>query len=145
MATIRGDVSEGAIFGALLELGCHVLIPFGQGQPYDLVVDRADAGMVRIRCKTGWERDGSILFNSCSTDHESGRQDYRGRADLFAVYFPPTRQIYIVPVEAAATRTSTLRLRPTANRQKAGVRHAEDHELRLWAHGLVPPPLLRAV
>lgn len=142
MAVIRGDVSEGAIFGALLELGCHVLVPFGQAQPYDLMVDRVGAGVVRIQCKTGWERDGCVLFNSCSTDHGRGRQDYRGRADLFAVYFPPTRQVYIVPVEDAATRMTTLRLRPPANRQSARVRHAEDHELARWAHALVPPPLL---
>ncbi len=145
MTVIRGDASEGAIFGALIDLGCHVLIPFGQSQPYDLVVDRVGAGFVRIQCKTGWERNGCILFNSCSTDHGAGRQDYRGRADLFAVYFPPTRQVYVVPVEQAATRTSRLRLRPTANCQKSRVRHAEDHELRRWAPALVPPPLLRAV
>jgi len=144
MANTRGEVTEGAVFGALVRHGCRVLIPFGQNQPYDLVVDRGEAGFVRIQCKTGWERDGCVLFNSCSTDHGRGRQDYRGRAELFAVYFADEDEVYLVPVAEAATRTTRLRLRATANGQSRGVRLAEDHRLARKVAELLPPAPLRA-
>jgi hypothetical protein len=102
------------------------------------VVDRGRAGFMRIQCKTGWERDGCVLFNSCSTDHGSGRRDYRGRADLFAVYFAARDEVYVVPVDAAATRTTRLRLRPAANAQSRYVRLAEDYRLHRWLSELLP-------
>ena len=139
MAT-SGDVAEGAVLGALLKGGCAVLIPFGQNHPFDLVVRRSAAHYVEIQCKTGWSRDGCVLFNSCSTDHGRGRQDYRGRADVFAVYAPWLDQVFVVPVEAAATRTTTLRLRPAANRQSRRVNRAEDFLLERHLDALRPLP-----
>ena len=144
MAATNGDIAEGAVLGALVRLGCTVLVPFGQGQPYDLVVDRGPAGFVKIQVKTGWERDSCVLFNSCSTDHGRGRQDYVDRADLFAVYFQPFDDVFIVPVGSAATRTSRLRLYPAANNQSRRVRLAEDHLLELYADQLRPGPALTA-
>ena len=140
MTAKNGDMAEGAVLGALVRLGCTVLVPFGQGQPYDLVVHRGPGDFVTIQVKTGWEREGRVLFNSCSTDHGRGRQDYVDRADLFAVYFPPLDQVFIVPVAEAATRTSTLRLYPTANNQSRRIRLAEDHQLELFADQLLPGP-----
>ena len=144
MAATNGDIAEGAVLGALVRLGCSVLKPFGHNEPYDLVVDRGLAGFVKIQVKMGWERGGRVLFNSCSTDHGHGRKDYVGRADLFAVYFPPLDQVFIVPVADAATRTSTLRLHPTANNQAKRVRLAEDHLLEGYVDQLLPGPPLAA-
>jgi PD-(D/E)XK endonuclease len=137
-----GDMSEGAIFGALLRIGAAVLVPFGQNQPYDLVVDRGEAGFVRIQCKTGWQRNGCIEFNSSSTDHGHGHRHYRGRADLFAVFVPDFDQVFIVPVESAAGRRTYLRIRAAANNQARRVRRAEDHVLELYEDQLLPAPLL---
>ena len=145
MARYDGGMAEGGVFGALLEMQCTVLVPIGQTTAYDLLVDREELGFVRIQCKMGWERNGCILFNSCSTDHGRGRLDYVGRADLFAVYFPPSAEVFIVPVESAATRSSSLRLRPSANNQRTRVRSAWDHELHLWRDALLPPRLLDPV
>jgi len=52
----------------LLDHGCTVLVPYGQGPDYDLVVDRGEAGFARIQVKTGWVRNGCVHFNSASTD-----------------------------------------------------------------------------
>ena len=104
------------------------------------MVDRGSAGFVRIQCKTGWERDNCILFNGCSTDHDRGRLDDRDRAELFAVDFRPFDQVFIVPVEDAATRVTRLRLRRQANNQSRRVRLAEDHVLECFEDRLVPSP-----
>jgi len=140
-----GDMTEGAVFGALVKVGCTVLVPFGQSQPYDLVVDRGGAGFVRIQCKTGWERNGCVEFNSSSTDHGRGHQHYRGRADLFCVYVPSLDELFVIPVELAASRRTYLRLRATANNQARRVRLAEDFRLEHHLDRLRPSPLLRAV
>lgn len=133
-------MAEGAVGYALLTHGCVVLVPYGQGQPYDLVVDRGLAGFVRVQVKTAWRRKDCLLFNSCSTDHGKGRQDYRGRADVFGVYAPAVERVFIVPVEAAATRCTSLRLRPTANNQSLRVNHAEDFALERYLDQLRPGP-----
>ena len=44
-----------------------MLIPFGDNQRYDLVVER-EGNFVRVQCKTGRVRkEGQILFNTCSS------------------------------------------------------------------------------
>ena len=69
-----GNVTEAAVLAALVRHGHHVLIPFGDGLPYDLVVDAGD-DLIRVQCKTGRLKGACVDFNSCSTDHGRGRQD----------------------------------------------------------------------
>lgn len=126
----------------LLEGGCTVLVPYGQNQAYDLVVDRGSAGFARIQVKTGWERDGCVHFNSAATDHGQGHghRDYRGRADYFGVYVPSLVRVFVVPVESAATRRTYLRVRPTLNRQARRVRLAEEYAIEHHLAALRPLP-----
>lgn len=55
--------------------------------------------------------------------------DYRGDADLFGVYCPETRGVYLVPVDEVGKRSCRLRVAPTRNNQRQNVRWARDHEL----------------
>jgi hypothetical protein len=63
-------------------------------------------------------------------------------ADLFGVYFPPGDQVYLVPIEGVAPFQGRLRLEPTRNNQKRGIRFASDFEIGTWTEdrlaGLVP-------
>ena len=145
MSSNVGDRTEGALLGALVREGCTVLVPFGQHHPYDLVVDRGDGGFVRIQCKTGWERNGGIEFNSSSTDHGRGHQHYRGRADLFGIFVPSLDELFLMPVELAASRRTYLRLTATANNQALRVRYAEDFRFERYVGRLRPVASLRAV
>ena len=54
----RGNEAEAAILTALVRRGLDVLVPFGEGQPYDLVVRVADRAFLRIQCKTAWPNGG---------------------------------------------------------------------------------------
>src|SRR4051794_11758398 len=129
----RGNVGEAKVLAALAQMGCDVLIPFGGGHPYDLVVAAREQKFLRVQCKTGWERGGCVIFNACSTDHGSGQRSYAGLADIFGVYFPPEDAIYLVPVASLSGPEGRLRLRPTRNNQRKRVRQAADYLLSRWS------------
>jgi hypothetical protein len=133
-----GERSEAIITAKLLEVGYGVLKPFGDNRRYDLVIEDADGQFWRIQCKTGWiENDGAYIeFATASTYYHTkagrtdhGRRDYRGQINYFAVYCPDTRKIYLVPVNHVGKTGAILRLLPTANNQKKGVRWARDYEI----------------
>jgi PD-(D/E)XK endonuclease len=129
----KGNTGEAAVLNALVELGLNVLVPFGSGQPYDLVVHLADDAFLRVQCKTAWRVGGCLVFKARSTDHGRGPQSYVGLADIFGVYFPPTRSVYLVPLEAVADHQGRLRLEPTRNNQRDRVTYAADYEAGRWS------------
>ncbi len=69
------------MLAALVRRGHHVLVPFGEGQPYDLVVDLGGADFLRVQCKTAWPQKGCLVFNPHMTDHGRGRRSYAVLAD----------------------------------------------------------------
>ncbi|HLL77971.1 MAG TPA: group I intron-associated PD-(D/E)XK endonuclease [Ktedonobacteraceae bacterium] len=133
-----GEQSEAIIIAKLVELGYNVLLPFGDNQRYDLIIEDAALNFHRIQCKTGWvESKGAYIeFKTASsyyhtrqgrTEHE--RKGYRGQVDYFAVYSPDTGKVYLVPMAHASTVNCFLRLVPTKNNQGKHVRWAKDYEL----------------
>jgi hypothetical protein len=127
----KGNEAESMILAALVERGFDVAVPFGSGQPYDLVVDLGGFDLLKVQCKTGWEAKSCISFNARSTDHGQGRRPYDGLAHIFAVYFPPTRSVYLVPLDAVGFN-GWLRLAPTRNNQQKGIRFAADFAIDRW-------------
>jgi len=133
----RGNETEAVVLSALVRRNYEVLIPFGEGQPYDLVVDLAGREFLRVQCKTAWPSRGCLIFNCRSTDHGRGPQSYLGLADIFAVYFPPRQTVYLVPIDGVAAFEGRLRLEPTRNNQRRGIRFAAEFEIDRWtAEGL---------
>lgn len=120
------------VLAALIERGLEVLVPFGEGHPYDLVVSADHLHFLRLQCKTAWSQRGCLVFNCRSTDHGRGPQSYVGLADLFGVYFPPQRSIYLVPIGAVANSQGRLRLEPARNNQRRRVRFASEFRLERW-------------
>lgn len=133
-----GEQSEAIIIAKLVELGYNVLLPFGDNQRYDLVIEDADGNFWRIQCKTGWvESNGAYIeFASASSYYHTragktghGRKDYRGQIEYFAVYCPDLGKVYLVPIDHVGTASGILRLLPTKNNQSKNVRWARDYEL----------------
>src|SRR5262245_14027691 len=122
----RGNAAEAAVLSALVRARLIVLVPFGGGAPYDLMVDTG-LEQIRVQVKCGRVRQECIEFNSAATDHGRGRQDYRGRADVFGVHAPELEQVFIVPVGDVARFRGYLRLTPTRNNQQRRVRYAGDY------------------
>ncbi|HEX6228372.1 MAG TPA: group I intron-associated PD-(D/E)XK endonuclease, partial [Solirubrobacterales bacterium] len=53
-------------------------------------------------------------------------------ADIFGVYFPPTEAVYLVPLDAVAESEGRLRIEPTLNNQRLGIRYAKDFQIDRW-------------
>jgi hypothetical protein len=121
------------VLAALVRRKFHVLVPFGDGHPYDLAVHLAGPTFARVQCKTARQNGGCLIFKSRTTDHGRGPQPYFGLADVFGVYFPPTQGIYLIPIDAVAAFEGRLRLEPTRNNQKRRVRFADEYEIDRWS------------
>jgi hypothetical protein len=130
----KGDVSEAHVIAALLKRGLNVLMPFGDRNRYDLVVEHRGK-FARYQVKTARLSRialDSICFNTSTNSTENGnpvQRTYHGSIDYFAVYYPQTDSIYVVPVEECALRESTLRLKPSKNGQVARTKKAQDYSL----------------
>jgi hypothetical protein len=124
---IKGNTAEAAVLKAFAEREFEVLVPFGTGQPYDLVVHLGSGVFLRVQCKTArLSRHQCVKFNARATDHGRGRIPYTGLADLFAAYFPPEESVYLVPVSEVTGHHVRLRLTPALNNQRRRVRFAQD-------------------
>jgi hypothetical protein len=131
----KGNTTEAAVLHALIARNFEVLVPFGGGQPYDLVVHLAGTSFLRVQCKTGRQVADCVVCNCRRTDHGRGRRSYTGLADAFGVYFPPSQSVYLVPVHEAVGFGIRLRLKPARNNQKQGIRFAADYEIDRWSVG----------
>ena len=126
----KGNLSEARILAAFVAAGYLVSVPFGSGHKYDFVVDDSTR-LLRVQCKTGRVKNGTLLFNAYSqSGNGSVKMSYRGLADLFAVLNPEDDKVYLVPVEEVGVTDVSLRLAPTLNRQAQRVRWAELYLLR---------------
>ena len=108
----RGDETEARILTELVARGYSVSVPFGDNDPYDLVVD-IDGGLYRVQCKTGWVEDDCIRFKTASKTTRDGRVShvgYDGRIDAFSVYCPDIDSVYWMPVGDAGKRNTYLRI-----------------------------------
>lgn len=124
------------MIAALLRAGYEVLVPpYGENRRYDLVLDLGDR-FVRVQAKTArLTRDRCALVAATSSVAGLGaarrRVNYRGQADLFAIYSPDLDRTYLVPVEECPGAEVRLRLCPTRNGQSNGVPFAATYELVL--------------
>lgn len=128
----KGNAAEARLLAELVGRGYDVLVPFGGGQPYDLALDLGDL-VLKVQCKTAWLTAGGscLMFNCRSTDHGRGPQRYEGLADVFGVSLPPD-SVYLVPLHSVGGFVGRLRLEPTRNNQKRGVRFAAEFEIGRW-------------
>lgn len=124
-----GERSEAIVLAALVKQGLPVLIPFGDNQRYDLVVETAD-GFARVQVKTAVYDRGAVCFWSCSTEAHRGRgrRGYHGEADVFGVYCPHLDRVYFIPVGDVPGRQVVLRVEPAGNGQSKNVRRASEYE-----------------
>jgi hypothetical protein len=127
----RGNAAEATVLNAFTQRGMDVLLPFGGGHPYDLVIDLGRL-FLRVQCKRAWPARGCVVFNCRSTDHGRGPQSYRGLADIFGVYFPPRDSVFLVPIDGVAEFEGRLRLDPARNNQKRKIRFASEFAIENW-------------
>lgn len=109
---MKGDRTEAVVLAELVKAGHVVLMPFGENQRYDLVVDRGDGKFLRIQCKTGRLRNGVVRFNAYSSQPGNNtRKMYTGQIDAFAVYCPDNEGVYFIPIGDVTTMEVALHTR----------------------------------
>lgn len=126
-----GDRTEAIVMATLLRYYESVLIPFGNGKRYDMVIE-SDGEFLRIQCKTGRLRKGVVEFNAHSQDSRNRRGrgvGYRGQCELFGVYCPQLDKVFMVPVNEVSETRGYLRVEPPKNGQVKGIKMASDYEL----------------
>jgi hypothetical protein len=117
-----------AVASALHRAGWEVFVPlFAAHSRIDLIACR-DGVPSRIQVKSARRLGDTICFrtHSNTANRPAG---YRGEIDAFGVYSPDLDTVYVVPIDEVADRGCTLRLEPTRNGQRAGIRMAEDYLL----------------
>jgi hypothetical protein len=150
MDTIRrGNATEAAVLNAFVKADWHVWTPFGDGAACDLIADWRNR-LIRVQCKSGWIREGCVIFNAYATDHGHGPGSYLGRADVFGVALPDANDIFLIPVCEVGMSKTSLRLKPTLNNQRKKVRLADPYRFENWdpedlirrVEGVAPPVVL---
>ncbi len=129
----KGNVSESAVLNAFVRAGFFVFVPFGNGAPYDLIVDTGKK-MLKVQVKTGRLRGGCVLFPAQRINGHHGTKRYKydeGEIDLFAVYCPDNEQIYLVPTLGDLAE-GRLRIDATKNNQQQLIRWAKDFEFETF-------------
>ncbi len=122
----KGAASELIAAARFASLGWAVLLPFGDNERYDVVIDRGH-GFERIQVKTGSLNGGRIQFTPKSESYSAPARSYLGEADFFAVVFD--NRVFLVPVEHVGTSSAYLRLTAPKNGQRSKIRWAVDYEI----------------
>lgn len=121
-----GNVTVANVLLALVKKDKQVLLPFGEGERYDLLID--EGKFLRVQCKTGKLKGGAITFNNYSQT-AAGWRKYKNAVDAYGVYCPQTGKTYLVPVTDCATGKTSLRIEPAKNGMQKNIRYAKAYEL----------------
>jgi hypothetical protein len=124
-----GERSEALILARLMEVGYVVLLPFGNNQRYDLVIDLGGGEFERAQCKTGRLRGGAIVFDTANHALNGKRKHYRGQADVFLVYCYETKGVYRVPVDECGLNACALRVKQRTAPGGPKARPAADYQI----------------
>ena len=117
---------------AALHVKCDVYRPVFEGGRYDLVFDTGNR-LLRVQCKWAPLRGDVIVIRSYSTRRTAYglvRRPYvAGEFDALAAYAPDLERCYLIPYDAIDGRTQLhLRVGPTLNNQRQGIRLASHYE-----------------
>ncbi len=125
-----GDTAVAGVLAKLLKKGYAILLPFGDSQRYDLVLDK-NGQFFRVQCKSGRVRNGCIRFNSSSTQWYKGhrRKNYKGQVDYFGVYCPDLDKTYLIPVNVVGETQGILRITKPKNNQAKYIRWCNAFEI----------------
>jgi hypothetical protein len=129
----KGDLAELKVATDLLERGYRIAIPFGEDHDFDLILCRGDK-LERIQVKYA-RSDGEVIAVKCySHSLTNGRIRQTKRyteetIDWLAVYDATSKRCFYIPASdlGAGKNVLHLRLRDAKNRQRRGIRYAEDY------------------
>lgn len=119
----KGNIGEAKVLARLVELGCGVLLPFGDNERYDLVVENPQGHLLKVQVKysSQLEADGCLEFQLYSSKNHTTNKvkgSYVGEIDVFILYHSYTDEVYLLTAEQFHDKKSLfLRIKPTKNKQ----------------------------
>ena len=123
-----GNVCQAKVLAALLARREKVLVPFGDGCHYDLLIDKAD-GFVRVQCKSGIFKEGAIRFKNFTVCRNGDHRSYGNSVDAYGVYCASNGKTYLIPAADCASAETSLRVEDAKNGMRKGIRFAKDFEI----------------
>ena len=125
----KGDEAELQILLKLKRLGYAVSIPFGENQPYDLVVETPKGGLHRVQVRwVGWKKDVLEVPLRIVSKNYHRTLDLK-RVDWFAVW-DGEDAFFISTSEMKGLKAAfSIRREAPKNGQKKRIRYAEDYRL----------------
>jgi hypothetical protein len=109
----RGEAAEAAFLARATHLGFTVLIPWGDSNRYDSVVE-LDRGFLRVQVKSA-TRYAETRYR-VKTTGANGQVYTSKEIDFFVAYVVPENLWYIIPIQAVGQRKG-IRFYPTTRRQ----------------------------
>ena len=131
---LKGDRAELEVARDLVRRGFRIAIPYGEDWNFDLIFCRSNSEKLeRVQVKYAEARAGVIPVRPCSQSLTNGKvkqiKKYTASMiDWLAVYDAVTDRCYYLHASllGPGMRQMHLRLRPTKNCQRMGIRYAED-------------------
>jgi hypothetical protein len=109
----RGEAAQAAFLARATALNSGVLIPWGDSERYDTVVDFG-RGLFRVQVKSATAYAENRY--RVKTTGASGRVYTSAEIDFFVAYVVPENIWYIIPIQAIGQRKG-IRFYPTTRRQ----------------------------
>ena len=132
---LKGDRAEIEVARDLIKRGFRIAIPYGEDWDFDLIFQRPDSvNLERVQVKYAATRGNVVPVRTRSVSLTNGKvkryKRYTARTiDWIAAYCPATDNCYYIHAsELGEGRDEiSLRLAPTLNCQRKGIRYAEDY------------------
>ncbi len=126
----KGDKGLAFTIAFATEQGWSCCVPLSEHQSYDLIAEK-DGVCKRIQARYTTPKNGKLAVKLASSwadkqgNHSITRS--KGDYDTLSVYDPLNKRVYFInDEEFENVRAITLRLEPSKNGQKKGIRMAED-------------------
>jgi len=127
-----GDLAEVAVCKEIKSIGNAVLTPFGDNQPYDLVMDNGEA-LIKVQVKSGRLKNGCVEAHLESASHNNTDGTYHTQydndeIDYFAIYCSELDSVYFISIEDSPETQVKLRVdEPSVS--NPNIRWASDYNI----------------
>lgn len=125
-----GLIGEQVITTEFVKRNITTLIPVGDNEPYDLVININDK-FLRIQVKTTeFVKDGVMKFcTNITNPHKKTSRKYKNNEiDLFGLYCIENGYVGLLRVEECTAKETIIRLQKPKTNQQMHIKMAEEYE-----------------
>lgn len=127
---VKGNKAEGIILSQFLRYDIPVLLPFGDNEKYDLVIDINDE-FKSVQVKHGRYRNGCVISD---IRHRIGKnridyETYNGKVDYIAIWCSEIDECYIIDLKEFQNTEVRLRVED-AKKNHPSINWADEYLLK---------------